>query len=171
MKKYIKNKPIKWGFKFWYHGASETGYLYQLDFWVKKKAQKNQVLFWKWLSSFKIVTVCFFFYNFFNSPSLTVKIYEGGLCGTDTARKERKGMPKMCLLTERWKGVTSSTCSNKVISCKCLDRRSVTMLFSNVEGIATTSTVPCWQKGSASKIKYLAQTLSKCTIKEWVVLT
>ena len=27
------------------------------------------------------------------------------------------------------------------------------MLFNNVEGMAATSTVPCWQNGSASKIQ------------------
>ena len=43
--------------------------------------------------------------------------------------------------------------SDKVACCKWLDRRSVTILFSNVEGMATTSTVPRRQKGSASKIQ------------------
>ena len=27
MKQYVKNKPIKWGFKFWFRCASKTGYL------------------------------------------------------------------------------------------------------------------------------------------------
>ena len=31
MKKYVKNKPIKWCFKFWYRCASKTGYFYQFD--------------------------------------------------------------------------------------------------------------------------------------------
>ena len=37
MKKYAKNKSIKWGFKFWYCCASETGYLYQFDLYLGKK--------------------------------------------------------------------------------------------------------------------------------------
>ena len=41
--------------------------------------------------------------------------------------------------------------SDKIVCCKWLDRRSVAMLFSNAEGMATTSTVPLQQKGSASK--------------------
>ena len=28
MKQYVKNKPIKWGFKYWYRCDSETGYGY-----------------------------------------------------------------------------------------------------------------------------------------------
>ena len=31
MKQYFRNKPIKWGFKYWYRCDSETGYLYQLE--------------------------------------------------------------------------------------------------------------------------------------------
>ena len=31
MKHYIKNKRIKWGFKYWYRYDSETGYVYQLE--------------------------------------------------------------------------------------------------------------------------------------------
>ena len=31
MKQYIKNKPIKWGFKYCYRCDSETGYVYHLE--------------------------------------------------------------------------------------------------------------------------------------------
>ena len=37
MKQYVNDKPVKWGFKFWYHCASETGYLYQFDLYLGKK--------------------------------------------------------------------------------------------------------------------------------------
>ena len=41
MKQHVKNNPIKWGSKFSYRRASETGYLYQLDLYFgKKEAQK-----------------------------------------------------------------------------------------------------------------------------------
>lgn len=33
-KQYFKGKPIKWGFKFLYQCASETGYLYQFDLYL-----------------------------------------------------------------------------------------------------------------------------------------
>ena len=38
MKWYVKNKPIKWGLKFWYRCrcGSETVYLYQFDFYLDK---------------------------------------------------------------------------------------------------------------------------------------
>ena len=31
MKQHINNKPIKWGFKYWYRCDSEIGYVYQLE--------------------------------------------------------------------------------------------------------------------------------------------
>ena len=31
MKQYIKYKPIKWSFHYWYRCDSETGYVYQLE--------------------------------------------------------------------------------------------------------------------------------------------
>ena len=43
--------------------------------------------------------------------------------------------------------------SDKVTCCKWFDRRSVLMLFSNIEGMSTISTVLPQQKGSASKIQ------------------
>ena len=37
IKQYIKKKPFKWGFKFWYHCANSTGYLYQPEIYLGKK--------------------------------------------------------------------------------------------------------------------------------------
>ena len=37
MKQYIKSKPIKWGFKFWFRCSSKSGYLYQMDIYLGRK--------------------------------------------------------------------------------------------------------------------------------------
>ena len=37
MKQYIKLKPIKWGFKFWFRRLSKSGYLYQMDTYLGRK--------------------------------------------------------------------------------------------------------------------------------------
>ena len=42
---------------------------------------------------------------------------------------------------------------DKLACCEWLDRRLVTMLFCNFDGMATTSTVPRQQKGSATKVQ------------------
>ena len=37
MKQYIKSKPMKWGFKFWFRCSSKTGDLYQMGMYLGKK--------------------------------------------------------------------------------------------------------------------------------------
>ena len=39
----VKSKSIKWGFKFWYCCASETGYPYQFDLYlgINERPEKN----------------------------------------------------------------------------------------------------------------------------------
>ena len=82
------------------------------------------------------------FDNFLNSPSLIVKLCERGKYGIGTARKDRKEMPEIPVDRQVKRDDFEFLYSDKVACCKWLDRRSVTMLFSNVEGMVTTSTVP-----------------------------
>ena len=37
MRQYMKNKPIKWGFKFWFRCGAKSGYLYEFNIYLKKK--------------------------------------------------------------------------------------------------------------------------------------
>ena len=37
MKQYIKAKLMKWGFKFWFHFSSKSGYLHQMDIYLGRK--------------------------------------------------------------------------------------------------------------------------------------
>ena len=82
-----------------------------------------------------------------------MKHYERGLHGIGTARKDRKGMLEMPVDRKMKRGDFEYLYSDEVASCKWLDRSLVTMLVSNVEGMAAKSTVPHRQKGSASKIE------------------
>ena len=103
--------------------------------WMKKKAQKKlweQVLFRKWLNPFKIITAWLVFDNFFANASLKVKLYEGGLYGNGTARKDRKGMLEIPVDRKMKRGDFENLYSEKVACCNWLDKRSVTMLFSNI---------------------------------------
>ena len=94
-----------------------------------------------------------FFDNFFNSPSLIKKLYDRGLYEVGTARKDRVGMPEMTTDRKMKRGDHDYMYSDKVAFCKWFDRRSVLMLFCNIEEMLTTSTVLRQQKGSASKIQ------------------
>ena len=37
MRQYMKNKPIKWGFKFWFRCGAKSGYLYEFGMYLGKK--------------------------------------------------------------------------------------------------------------------------------------
>ena len=37
MRQYMKNKPVKWGFKFWFRCGAKSGYLYEFDMYLGKK--------------------------------------------------------------------------------------------------------------------------------------
>ena len=151
----MKNKPIKWGFKFWFRCASKTGYLYQLDLYLGKKEKTEENLgpsvVLKMTECLENSYCTVFFDNFFNSPSLITKLYDRGLYGVGTARKDRVGMPEMTADRKMRRSDHDYMYSDKVACCKWFDRRSVLMLFSNIEGMLTTSTVLRRQKGSASK--------------------
>ena len=87
------------------------------------------MLLWKWLNHFKIVPA-YSFYNFFNIHPLIVKIYE---------LKDKKKMPKIPVDRKMKRDNFEYLHSNKLACCKWLDKRSVTILFSNGEGMAVTS--------------------------------
>ena len=72
-----------------------------------------------------------FFDNCYNSPSLITKLYDRGLYGVGTARKDRVGMPEMTADRSDYDYMYSG----KVACCKWLGRRLVLMLFSNIEGM------------------------------------
>ena len=123
--------------------------------WVKKKAQKkiwDQVLFEndgihsKW-------SLNLFLDNLFNSLSLIVKLYERGLYGIGIAQKDREGMLEIPVDRRMKRGDFEYLYSNKVAWSRWLYRHSITILFSNVDEMATKPTVPRWQKRSASKIQ------------------
>ena len=83
----------------------------------------------------RIVIVQFFFDNFFNSPSLSTKLYDRGLYGVDTARKDMVGMPEMTVDRKMRTSDYDYMYSGKVACCKWFGRRSVLMLFSNIEAM------------------------------------
>ena len=99
MKQYIKIKPIKWGFKYWYRWDSVTGYVYQLELCQgqKKKRELN-------LGSSVVLDLCQVLKdtychipidNFFSSLTLIQKLNDYGLYGLGTARSDRINMPQM----------------------------------------------------------------------------
>ena len=58
-----------------------------------------------------------FFDNFFNSPSLITKLYDRGLSGVGTARKDRVGMPEMTADRKTRRGDHDCLYSDKIACC------------------------------------------------------
>ena len=63
MRQYMKNKPIKWGFKSWFRFGTKSGYLYEFDMYLGKKGNTNLVsvnlLFFRCARSSKISIVLY----------------------------------------------------------------------------------------------------------------
>ena len=97
MRQYMKNKPIKWDFKFWFSCGAKSGYLYEFDMYLGKKGNTEFGLGESVVLSLcqrLKDTHCFvFFDNFFTSPALLVKLLEMGIYVTGTVRANRKNMP------------------------------------------------------------------------------
>ena len=99
MKQYIKNKPIKLGFKYCYRCDSETGYVYQLELCQGQKEKRELNLGSSVVLDLCQVlkdTYCHVFLDiFFNSPTLIQKLHDNRLYGLGTAHSDRINMLQM----------------------------------------------------------------------------
>ena len=99
MCQYMKNKPIKWGFKFWFWCGYRSGYLYQFDMYLGKMSKTEFGL-----GESVVLSLCknlknsycyVFFDNFFTSPNLMLKLFEVGIYPSGTIRSKQKHMPTL----------------------------------------------------------------------------
>ena len=90
MRQYMKNKPIKWSFKFWFRCGAKSGYLYEFDMYLGNKANtefglaESAVL--SLCQKFKDTHCVVFFDNFFTSPALLLKLLQMETYATGTVR-------------------------------------------------------------------------------------
>ena len=137
VKQYVKNKPIKWRFKFWYRCASTIGYLYQLELYLGKKDEVElnlgESVVLKMCKALEKSYCTVYFDNFFNSPLLISKLFKKGIYGVGTAQSNRRGMPVLPSDKKMKRGDSDYQFSTDVGCCKWMDNRSVVMLFGNIE--------------------------------------
>ena len=98
MKQYIKSKPIKWGFKWWFRCPSSSGYMYEFNLYLgrKKNSELNlgEGVVLTLSEKLKGTYCTLYFDNFFNNPLLVRKLLEERqIYAIGTARKDRKQMP------------------------------------------------------------------------------
>ena len=83
MKQCINSKPIKWGFKFWFHCSSKSGYLYQMDIYnmvIKQTPECNlglgEEVVLQLTKDLERLFCTVYIDSFFNSPKLIEKLFQ-----------------------------------------------------------------------------------------------
>lgn len=131
MKQYIKNKPIRWGFKTLCRRDSETGYLFQCEMYTGMKSEGTamglgELVMLKLTDELKGFGCEVFFDNFFNSPAL---LSEHAIKACGTVRANRKGMPRNFPSDKEMKRDGIASFSADGIACvKWMDDREVILL-------------------------------------------
>ena len=78
------------------------------------------------------------------------KLYQRGIYGIGTVRKDRKHMPS--IVPDKAMKDHEFQYSDKAISCRWFDNRAVHLLGSNVEGFDAVSVASRRQKDAATKV-------------------
>ena len=124
MKQYIKSKPIKCGFKFWFRCSSKSGYLYQMDIYLGRKQTPEfnlglgEEVALQLTKDLEPSFCTVYFSKFFNSPKLIEKLFQRNICRIGT-----KQMPKMIDDKQMKRGDCELLFSENTMACKWKDNR------------------------------------------------
>ena len=154
-KQYMKNKPIKLGFKWWCRCCSKTGYLYEFDLYLGKMEEAELGL-WETVvldlsKQLKNPHCMLYFDNFFNSPTLIEKFFDKGIYCLGTVGSDRKNMAVMKKDKDTKRGLVDFQYADNVVAVKWLDNRGVTMVGICPEERDKISTVSRRVKGQSAK--------------------
>lgn len=158
MKQYIKSKPIKWGFKMWCRCESKTGFLFEFDLYTGKKMDQQvglgEGIVLQLSQSLEDLGCEIYIDNFFNSPSLQLKLLKKKFFACGTVRPDRKNMPTKQFQSDKAmkRGDIDHRSTKEIAAVKWMDNRAVYML-SNFISPAETSPVSRRVSGSADKIE------------------
>jgi hypothetical protein len=156
MKQYMKNKPIKWGFKVWCRCCSETGYLFDFNFYTGKKINTECGL---GESVVKDLVECLhgtcckvYFDNFFTTVDLVADLLDAKVLACGTVRSNRKKLPKDLPADKQMKrGQQESRQCGGIRFVKWMDSKSVLVVSSACDSEAS-GTVQRRQKGHSEKV-------------------
>ena len=92
MKQYIKNKSIKWGFKFWLHCDAVTGYLYEFDIYIGRKDHPDlglgETVFLDLTKKLAGTGASIYADNYSNSTTLAARLQDRNLSFVGVVRKD-----------------------------------------------------------------------------------
>ena len=156
MRKYMKNKPIKWGFKFWFRcERSLATCMNSICIWERKEIPNLvsvNLLFFHYARSSKIRIVLYSLTTFFTSPALLVTLLEMGIYATDNVRANQKNMPVLKYDKEMKRGEHDWFSSNQLSAIKWMNNKSV-ILLSNYFNPKETQQIERRVNGSKDKVK------------------
>ncbi|GBP93433.1 PiggyBac transposable element-derived protein 4 [Eumeta japonica] len=157
MKQYIKNKPVKWGFKLWCRCDAATGYLFEFDLYTGKRTSGieyglGESVILQLTRKVEGLGCEIYMDNFFNSPLLQYKLVDQNTKACGTVRINRKYLPKSAPIDRSMKRGDIYTASFHGISyVKWMDNKAVHLLTNFLSPIEI-DTVKRRKAGSADKI-------------------
>lgn len=150
MKQYIKNKPVKWGFKMWCRCDATTGYLFEFDLYTGKRISGTEYglgesVVLQLTDKIKGLGCEVYIDNFFNSPMLQYMLMNCNTKCCGTVRTNRKNLPKNAPSDKDMKrGDIFTTSFSGISYVKWMDNKGVHLL---------TNFVPPMEKGTVKRRK------------------
>ena len=157
MKQYVKNKPIKWGFKFWLGCDAFTVYIYEFDIYTGRKDAPELGLGENVLldltKKLHGTGISIFADNYFSSPTLAALLRDQGMNFVGVVRKDRKGLPSFKDDKKMQKGESEMFyCKEKnLMAVKWMDNKSVHVISSIIN--FDISSAKTGVKGQKEKIR------------------
>ena len=154
IKQYMKNKPVKYGFKIWCCATSKTRYVYNLIVYEGRKGQKAE----KNLGEKVILELVSDLINlghvvvtdrFFSSPALANALLKLGTWFTGTVKPNRQGMPRhldqyQYLDFERGSLIVAMHMSRQMSACVWFDGCPVYLLSTSCNPMGRDCTCRRW---------------------------
>ena len=141
-KQYMKNKPIKWGFKWW---CCKTGYLYEFHLYLGKKEKAElglrEAVVLDLSKKLENAHCMLYFDNFFNSPTLVEKHFDRGIYCLGTVQSDWKNMAIMKKYKDMKRAEINFQYGNNMVALKWFDNRGVTMIDTCLEECNKASAV------------------------------
>ena len=163
MKQYVKNKPVRWGFKMWARCASKSGYLYEFDFYTGKKQETEfglgESVVLQLSDKLKGTVSKLYFDNFFTSVKLMQVLLDDKILACGTVRSNRKYLPTNLKKDKDMKrGDSDFREANGIYALKWMDNKSV-LLLSTITDPRETAFTERREKAKKEKTKVTCPTL------------
>ena len=156
MLQYVKNKPIKWGFRFWFQCGSKSGYLYQFDMYLGKKPKigfglRESVVLSLCENLKKQLLLRVLWQLFYKSKSHAKAIWGWNLLNWNR-QSNRKHMPTLEANKQMKRGEHDWLACDTILATKWMENRSV-ILLSSYHNPSVVQEINRRIKGSKEKVK------------------